>query len=356
MGVYRGCGKCQGCFNRFAQATLIIKCVSGVSDQTVLMHLGVVFVSKRFRDNARIFEKHLMAHHSECVDDPIPTNAIVIASSAKWSTTRTKLSHAQHRRFLETCSEGQICNSSQKRVTPLLCLMGSCTGHRQEAKGEATQHCGGHIMHDTPTGRAAGKSGSLLMPSPIAVLSYPFGSQLKEWEKGVEVDCGEDWTVEQIELAIPQGPHRSALTEEAIELFAEDLAYQVKAGFSEIVLASNLMADPPDQSDSLFDEYGDYRHRPVVASADVYDAEGLCDEILTNENISHDIYGETEYYDPADNNKISINERRIEPQERNYDALRPNFGWLPAENVKKTFEATTQNARMPHSTILRKHY
>jgi hypothetical protein len=97
------------------------------------------------------------------------------------------------------------------------------------------------IMHDTPMGRATGKNGSLLMPAPIAVLSYPFGKQLKEWEQGMEVDCGEDWTLEQIKLAIQQGPHRFALTEEAIQLFADDLAYQVQAGFSEVVLASDLL-------------------------------------------------------------------------------------------------------------------
>jgi hypothetical protein len=101
------------------------------------------------------------------------------------------------------------------------------------------------IMHDTPTAEASGKSGSLLMPAPIAVLSHPFGQELKKWEQGVDVDCGEDWTIEQIEMAIRQGPHRSALTKEAIELFAEDIEYQVKAGFSEVVLASDLMKDPP---------------------------------------------------------------------------------------------------------------
>jgi hypothetical protein len=100
-------------------------------------------------------------------------------------------------------------------------------------------------MHDTPKGRAAGKSGSLLMPAPIAVLSHPFGKQLKEWEQGVEVDCGEDWKLEQIKLAIQQAPHGSTLTEEAIQLFANDLAYQVQAGFIEVVLASNLLANPP---------------------------------------------------------------------------------------------------------------
>jgi hypothetical protein len=101
------------------------------------------------------------------------------------------------------------------------------------------------IMHDTPTGRASGKSGSLLRPAPIAVLSHPFGQQLKDWEQGVEVDCGEDWTLEQIQMAIQQGPHRSALTAEAIQLFANDVAYQVQAGFSEVVLASDLFADLP---------------------------------------------------------------------------------------------------------------
>jgi hypothetical protein len=81
------------------------------------------------------------------------------------------------------------------------------------------------IMHDTPTGRASGKSGSLLRPAPIVVLSHPFGQQLKDWEQGVEVDCGEDWTLEQIQMTIQQGPHRSALTAEAIQLFADDVAY-----------------------------------------------------------------------------------------------------------------------------------
>jgi hypothetical protein len=73
---------------------------------------------KKASINARIFKKHLMAHHSECADDPIPTNAIVIMSSAKWSTTRTKLSHAQqHKRFLETCSEQRRPNLQRKPKT-----------------------------------------------------------------------------------------------------------------------------------------------------------------------------------------------------------------------------------------------
>jgi hypothetical protein len=102
------------------------------------------------------------------------------------------------------------------------------------------------LMTDTPTGRAASESNrSLMQPSPIAVLSHPFGPELKEWEKGVEVDCGVDWSREMVEVALQRGPHPSAQTPEAIKLFKEDLAYQVNAGFCDIVLASELMKNPP---------------------------------------------------------------------------------------------------------------
>jgi endonuclease III len=49
LGKYSGCGKCKGCINRFCQATIVIKCASGVSDVSVLMTLGSVFRSKQFR-------------------------------------------------------------------------------------------------------------------------------------------------------------------------------------------------------------------------------------------------------------------------------------------------------------------
>ena len=69
------------------------------------------------------------------------------------------------------------------------------------------------LMTGTPTGRAASKSNrSLMQPSPIAVLSHPFGPELKEWEKGVEVDCGVDWSREMVEVALQRGAHPSAKT------------------------------------------------------------------------------------------------------------------------------------------------
>jgi hypothetical protein len=42
--------------------------------------------------------------------------------------------------------------------------------------------------------------------------------------------------------------------------------------------------------------------------------------------------------------------------EPDYGQLRPHLGWLPIDTIKKTFEHTTQLARMPMSTILKKCY
>jgi hypothetical protein len=42
-------------------------------------------------------------------------------------------------------------------------------------------------------------------------------------------------------------------------------------------------------------------------------------------------------------------------QDRDCKKLRPLFGWASAKIIKKTFEMTTQCARMPHGAILKKH-
>jgi hypothetical protein len=131
--------------------------------------------------------------------------------------------------------------------------MGSTTvkhhlGHLEEKRRKTNKNPSMQevLMTGTPTGRAASKSNrSLMQPSPIAVLSHPFGPELKEWEKGVEVDCGVDWSREMVEVALQRGAHPSAQTPDAIQLFKEDIAYQVNGGFCDVVLASELMKNPP---------------------------------------------------------------------------------------------------------------
>jgi hypothetical protein len=69
---------------------------------------------------------------------------------------------------------------------------------------------------------------------------HPLAAHLKDWEQGVPVDCGPPWTQEAIQLAVERGAHPTARTPEAIALVHEDVDYQVKAGFSAVVLWEDL--------------------------------------------------------------------------------------------------------------------
>jgi hypothetical protein len=69
---------------------------------------------------------------------------------------------------------------------------------------------------------------------------HPFVETLKQWETGVPVDCGEAWEWDTVEAAVAQGAHRSATSLESIALVKEDVAYQVQAGYAEIVLWEDL--------------------------------------------------------------------------------------------------------------------
>jgi hypothetical protein len=72
--------------------------------------------------------------------------------------------------------------------------------------------------------------------APAACVNFhPFAPTLQKWESGVPVDCGPDWAWETIEAAVQHGAHQSATTPESIALIAEDVAYQVKAGYARII-------------------------------------------------------------------------------------------------------------------------
>jgi hypothetical protein len=89
--------------------------------------------------------------------------------------------------------------------------------------------------HETaPMTVAQGKQKKLMSPS-ACVNFHPFTETLCQWEEGVSVDCGGNWTRDQVDAAIQQGPHTLALTPEAIDLIEEDVAYQVQWGYAEIV-------------------------------------------------------------------------------------------------------------------------
>jgi hypothetical protein len=59
-------------------------------------------------------------------------------------------------------------------------------------------------------------------------------------------------------------------------------------------------------------------------------------------------------YPDADTRQNHHGPRAVSEAPHDYDALHPCFAWLPTVIIKKTFDVTTQYARMPLNTILRK--
>mmetsp|Transcript_22842 Transcript_22842/g.34620 ORF Transcript_22842/g.34620 Transcript_22842/m.34620 type:complete len:658 (+) Transcript_22842:2551-4524(+) len=151
------------------------------------------------------------------------------------------------------------------------------------------------------------------------------------------------------------------------------------------------------QRDSPFDEYGEYRRSTVVNYHDItqHDLENCTfpDDFLylpfSDPNYKDDwspsmidAFGMIEeyddvgileeYYDALEVHASDVTPTEDKPppeppptntkpiqhlrQEVDYTIKTPYFCWLPLDIVKKTFQATTQFARIPMSTHLTKHY
>jgi hypothetical protein len=97
-----------------------------------------------------------------------------------------------------------------------------------------------------PVGQAQGTHHRSLMQPQLRAQGHPFFPTLHEWAtEGVPVDCGPDWEWDVIEQAVARGPHRSAMEPDNIKLVHEDIQYQVDAGFSRIMLWSDLQKLQP---------------------------------------------------------------------------------------------------------------
>jgi hypothetical protein len=69
-------------------------------------------------------------------------------------------------------------------------------------------------MEPLPPETEGKKPTSLMQPQPLAA-AHPFTPTLKSWRHGIEVDCGPDWSW-------------------------DDIAYQVKAGFCKVMLWEDI--------------------------------------------------------------------------------------------------------------------
>ena len=118
---------------------------------------------------------------------------------------------------------------------------------------------------------------------------------------------------------------------------------------------SDLQEDP---TMDLFDEFGNYRKRVVIQEAEFFDAES---ELFTIEDeMDHSVIYHTYKHqfqvEQGRTWKPGEGEWSVMTKEPNYEELRPFFGWLPSDIVKSTFNNSTQYARIPMSTVLKKRY
>jgi hypothetical protein len=134
-------------------------------------------------------------------------------------------------------------------------------------------------------------------------------------------------------------------------------------------------AEPsPPLPNPMYDEYGEFRGRVLINQhkwqVNYFDA--LDTKTGPDNNEFHDaleqfaddpdsiinlvIYHANCAHYVCDHETVEAAPKFVMTSEPDYGQLRPHLGWLPVDTIKKTFERTTQLARMPMSTILKKRY
>ena len=129
----------------------------------------------------------------------------------------------------------------------------------------------------------------------------------------------------------------------------------------------------PDPNSTRFDEFGDYYYRVTVQHAaffhrhDSDDIEDVVDWCVYHSQMSystnfmvifydaheHEIDNEDEFFDP-DQFEVKLDPRTVAHKPPDFSLLRPFFGWLSTDIIKQTFSRTTQYARLPSGTLLKR--
>jgi hypothetical protein len=101
--------------------------------------------------------------------------------------------------------------------------------------------------------------------------------------------------------------------------------------------------------DSRFDEFGQYRRRVMVHSLSHIHA---CADPSLDERLDQCIF----HTHVSDDTSIPSSSKAIVKKDPGFESLRPLFGWMSSDIIKKTFQRTTQYARLPTGTTLRTDY
>lgn len=115
-----------------------------------------------------------------------------------------------------------------------------------------------------------------------------------------------------------------------------------------------------DPGHNLFDEFGNYRYRVAVQSYEFLRERAERDDLdsvfarcvlhaYNNEQSFLDSREDIEPEPPPTNKPVDISSSKPD-----FDQLRPLFGWLSPDTIRKTLAVTTQYARLPAGTLLKR--
>ena len=86
-----------------------------------------------------------------------------------------------------------------------------------------------------------------MCPSGLA-LHHPVANIPKEWATyGCPTRTGKPWTRDEMQAAIERGPHRSAMSDEAIAHFKAEVEEKVRIGQAKLVAWHTIKDDPPPE-------------------------------------------------------------------------------------------------------------
>ena len=92
----------------------------------------------------------------------------------------------------------------------------------------------------------AGKFNGLMWPRGDALLHSAAPMLLEYAQSGCPVDCGRQWSKDELQAAVEKGPHISALLPDAAAQLRSETLEKVKQGFCKIVKWKDIKDAPPD--------------------------------------------------------------------------------------------------------------
>jgi hypothetical protein len=111
--------------------------------------------------------------------------------------------------------------------------------------------------------------------------------------------------------------------------------------------------NPPQRSGAAMDpddDYGETAYSRTV-STEAYHASVFHQDIINASTYEDIVDHMVDYY-----HSYVVNTHSVAVPERDFNVRRPNFGWAPADIIKRTFDCTTQWAKMVERYPFRKHF